>query len=288
MQNLEKSVQKIKISDNKKISKTNECEGCTLLKVHPTIFRYNQKLKVSKETSFHQITYNLMQLNSVMNKGQWILHLACFENDFNLVFTHLRKSNATKIVRKALKIMQIRFNATVVFCRTDDEKSSLKEFDEIIFTTRIIYNLFASFIFEQRDYFERKEEILTMKTRIKQTQINLSKYFLSWIVRVVIFIMNRTFMKKHSWKTSFEKITNIKLNLSHLNKFECRAYCFDKSISKKNKLRERAHIEYLLKYGDSNIYFICISNQQKVIWTKDVIFDESIYYDCSEIDVVKL
>ena len=188
--------------------------------------------------------------------------------------------------------MQTRFNATVVFFRTDKEKSLKKKFDEMISNLEIIYELFALYISEQNDYFERKKRILTMKTRIMRIRINLSRYFWSWIVRVVDFIMNRILMnrilmKKNSWKTSFERIINITFNLFHLNKHECRAYSFDKLISKKNKLKKRAHIEYLLEYNDSNIYLIWFFSQRKMIRTKDVIFDESIYYDSSEIDVVK-
>ena len=42
------------------------------------------------------------------------------------MFTQSRKSNATKTIRKELKIMQIRFNAKVVFFRTDKQKSLRK------------------------------------------------------------------------------------------------------------------------------------------------------------------
>ena len=241
------------------------------------IFRSNPKSEFSKEKSFYRVTYDFMQLNSVMNRDQWIFHLACFENDSNLAFTHFRQSNATKTVRKALKTMQTRFNATVVFFRTDEKNSLKKEFYEMISDLKIIYKSFASYISKQNDYFERKERVLAMKARIMRIQIDFSIYLWSWIVCIVDFIMSKILMKKHSWKISFEKITNIKFNLSHLNKFEFRVYSFDKSISKKNKLRKRTHIEYFLKYDDSNIYFISIFNQRKVIRSKNVIFDESIY-----------
>ena len=138
-----------------------------------------------------------MQLNSVINKNQWIYHLACFENDSNFVCTHSYKLNATKIIRKSLKIMQTRFDAIVVFFPIDEEKSLKKEFDEMIFEMKIIYESFALYISKQNDYLERKEEILSMKTGIMQIWINFSKYLWSWIVRVVDFIMNRTFMKNH-------------------------------------------------------------------------------------------
>ena len=75
-----------------------------------------------------------------------------------------------------MKIMQIRFNVTAVFFRTNEEKSLKKEFGEMILDLKTIYQSFASYIFEQNDYFERKKRILTMKTRVMQIQINLSKY----------------------------------------------------------------------------------------------------------------
>ena len=78
----------------------------------------------------------------------WQFHLTCLENDFNLIFTHSRKSNVTKIVRKELKIMQTRFNATIVFFRIDEKKSPKKEFDEMISEMKIIYELFVSYISE--------------------------------------------------------------------------------------------------------------------------------------------
>ena len=60
IQNLEKSIQKIKISDDKKTSKTNECETYALSKAHKIIFRFNQKFEFSKEKLFHRVTYDFM------------------------------------------------------------------------------------------------------------------------------------------------------------------------------------------------------------------------------------
>ena len=41
----------------------------------------------------------------------------------------------------------------------------------------IIYKLFALYISEQNNHFERKKSVLTMKTRVMQIQANFSKYF---------------------------------------------------------------------------------------------------------------
>ena len=165
-----------------------------------------------------------MQLDSAMNKDQWISHLACSENDFNLVFTHPRKSNATKIVREELKIIQTRFNATIVFFRTDGEKSLGKEFDEMISDLGITYEPSAPYTPEPNDHLERKGGVLAMKARAMRIQASLPKYLWPWIARAAGFIMNRTPMTKHSWKTPFERVTSFVclfhlLHLLHLLQF---------------------------------------------------------------------
>jgi hypothetical protein len=50
-------------------------------------------------------------------------------------------------------------------------------------------------------------------------------------------------------------------------------------IPKKQKLRSRAQIGYLLGYNSSNIFRIWIPQEHKVIATRDVTFDESKKYD---------
>ena len=72
--------------------------------------------------------------------------------------------------------MQTRFNATVVFFRIDEGKSLKKEFDEMISDLKIIYELLALYISEQNNYFQRKDEILTMKTLIMRIRYNFSKF----------------------------------------------------------------------------------------------------------------
>ena len=50
------------------ISKTNKCEICVLTKAHMLISQFFAKSKTS-DKSFFRITYDLIQLNTVMNKN---------------------------------------------------------------------------------------------------------------------------------------------------------------------------------------------------------------------------
>ena len=90
--------------------------------------------------------------------------------------------------------------------------------------------------------------------------------------------MNRTSSAKHSWKTSFEMTTDKKLNLARLVQYEAKAYLVNKNISRREKMKTRAHIDFLMSYDSTNIYLIWTFNQRKVFKICDVIFDENNYY----------
>ena len=51
-------------------------------------------------------------------------------------------------------------------------------------------------------------------------------------------------------------ITDKKLNLAHLVQYEAKAYLVDKNISRREKMKTRAHIDFLMSYDSINIYFI--------------------------------
>ena len=90
--------------------------------------------------------------------------------------------------------------------------------------------------------------------------------------------MNKTFMKKHGWKTLFKIVIGSKLNLAHLIQFEAKAYSIDKYISKKKKMKTKAHIDFFVEYENRNIFNIWVFNQHKIIRMRNVIFDEDDFY----------
>ena len=235
IQNLENFVNEVKITFDEQIS--NKCETCALFKAHKLVFCFIEKSEFFNK-SFHRIIYDLMQLIDVINKNKWIFHLICFEYNFNLIFIHSHKFDAIKIIKKRLKIIQIKFNAKIVFFRTNDEKSLKKKFDDMISELEIIYESSASYIFEQNKHFERKNDFIAMKTRTFRIYVNLFFYLWFWIVRVVEFLMNRISMKNHEWKISFEIIIDIKSNFFHFYKFNCKIYSFNNIIFKKKSLKK--------------------------------------------------
>ena len=99
--------------------------------------------------------------------------------------------------------------------------------------------------------------------------------------------MNRTFFKKHEWKTSFEIIIDKKSNFVHIVQYETKIYFLNKNISKKKKMKIKTHIDFFVNYDNINIFFIWIFNQRKIIRIRDVTFNENSYYRFNEIDLIQ-
>jgi hypothetical protein len=70
---------------------------------------------------------------------------------------------------------------------------------------------------------------------------------------------------------------------AHLKAYGCIAYAatttYKRGLFKLRKLDLRADMDYLIGYNSTNIYRIWIPYQGRVIFTRDVIFDESKFFD---------
>ena len=203
------------INFNETVSKINKCEICALIKAHILIFRFSAKSKTSNK-SFFRITYDLIQLNIIMNKNQWISHVACFKYDFHLIYTHAHKLKAFEIIIKVINLIKTKYNDKVIFIKSDEKRSLKTQFTNYTSIKDIIYEFSASNTFAQNEHIERKKSILLIKEKALRLEINLSIYLWSWIVRIAEYIMNKILMKKHEWKIFFEVVIESKFNLIHL------------------------------------------------------------------------
>ena len=287
IQNLAGAAEGVEVTDKARVPPTNECEVCALTKAHRIVSRSPYKAERS-DKPFFRITYDLMQLDAGLNKHQWISHIACSEMDFQMVYTHQRKSEATASLRKAIVTIRKRFNCEVAIIRSDGEKALGKEFTDICSKMGITWEPSAPDTPAQNGHSERKGNLLSLKARVMREESGLPNYLWPWIYMTAGFLMNRTPMRKHGWKTPFEAVTKHRPNLSHLKSYGCKAYPLDKHIARKNKLAPRAHVGFLVGYEGTNIFNIWIPSQRKVIRTRDVTFNEKEFYSPGEVDLAQL
>lgn len=289
IQHLQTSAEGVIITDSPKSSvpKTHQCEPCALAKAHRVISR-SPAIAESSEKPFHRITYDLMNMTTALNGHLWVSHFACYSTDFNMVYTHAKKSDATGIIKEALHVIAARYNGKVVFFRSDGEKALGIEFLRILAEKGITWEPSASESPEQNGHSERKGGILAMKARALRIDAGLPIFLWNEVITTAGYLANRTPMAKHGWKTPYELVTGEVPNLAHLKRYGCKAYTLDKHIPRRRKLQERAHIGHLIGYNARNIFRIWIPSQRKVIRTRDVMFDEEGKYDAHDIDLIEV
>lgn len=113
--NLSTSAEKMNIFDainlkpfSLSISLINQCQSCAFVKTHRMISRLFDNAKISSNL-FYRIIFDLMQLTSIYNKNEWVSHVICHGIDFNMMFSHSKKSETIKILRKTIGLIETRF-----------------------------------------------------------------------------------------------------------------------------------------------------------------------------------
>lgn len=287
IQHLTTAAEGVELTDKEPVPKTNKCEECALSKAHKLVSRSPDKSETS-DKPFFRINFDLIAMTTAMNKDQWISHIACYATGFHMIYTHPSKAQATETLIRAIHTIETRYGGKVVFVRSDGERALGTEWDTYTAAKGITYEPSAVDTPAQNGHSERMGGILLMKSRAMRIQAGLPVYLWPWVTQTAGYIMNRTPLAKHSWKTPFEMVTGKKPNLAHLIKYGAKAYPIDKAIPKREKMRTKAHIGFLVGYDSTNIYLIWIPSQRKVIRTRDVTFNEDSFYRPHEIDAAQL
>jgi hypothetical protein len=132
--------------------------------------------------------------------------------------------------------------------------------------------------------------MLIEKTKCIKEHVKLSKNLYSECYFVVTHILNRTSSSSLSWNSSLtfmQKLLkeSIRNEIAHLKVFNCKAFSFLKktnALKKSEKMKSRAFIEYLIKYNFINIFRVWNSKKNDVSDYRDVIFNETKFFDTYE------
>ncbi|KID81271.1 polyprotein [Metarhizium guizhouense ARSEF 977] len=121
------------------------------------------------------------------------------------------------------------------------------------------------------------------KARTMRIAANLPHNLWKDIVEAACYLRNRTPLERNRWQSPFDRVFKKQPIISHLKAYGCKAFAMTADaqlkLHRKQKLEPRAHIGYLVGYQSSNIYKIWVPHKNKVILTRDVIFNESAFFD---------
>jgi hypothetical protein len=252
---LAERINEIKVNDLDSASFINRCETCALIKTHEIVSRRFEQ-KESIDYSLNRIDYDLISMNEKYNENFWVNHFVDFYIRINFVYTHSRKNDVLSMIREFLKTIRIKYDQIVRFTQMNDERILRFEYRNFMKMRKIATKWFVSYTSFQNDIIERFEKVLMIKAKALRIKTNLSINLWSKIFKAVDYLNNQILRRALAWKTFFETLTEEKSNLSHLQSYDCRIYLLKNIISRKNRLKSKAFIDYFVKYDFINIFRI--------------------------------
>ncbi|KJZ68491.1 hypothetical protein HIM_12117 [Hirsutella minnesotensis 3608] len=103
------------------------------------------------------------------------------------------------------------------------------------------------------------------------------------ITKAATYLNNRTPKYRIRWKTPYEQLYGHKPAQEHLRAYGCKVFAMTTTAKKKSnrlkRLEPRAWVGYLVGYTSTNVYRVWIPAFNRIISTRDVLFDEDQSFD---------
>jgi hypothetical protein len=255
--------------------------------------RLIQRTSSAKAIKFFQILhFDLIICNKAFDDTTCITHFIDELIFFNWVYSliNYKKKTLLSIFKDLInQYDRIKFNerAIIRIIRIDQEIFIDKKLEDWMRAQDINWNSSTKNISEQNEKFERFEELLIEKARCMKQHAKLSKNLYSECYLVAAHILNWTSSSTLSWNSSLifmQKLLkeSIRNEIVHLKMFDCKAFSLLKetnALKKSEKMKSRAYIEYLIKYDFINILRVWNSKKDDVSDYRDVIFNETKFFD---------
>jgi hypothetical protein len=286
-----KKINEIEITQEN-ASKIVQCDTCAILKMHRLIQRKSSARMIK---IFQILHFNLIICNKAFDETTCITHFIDELIFYNWVFSlmnHKKKTLLSIFKNLINQCDRIKFDerAIVRIIRIDQEIFIDKKVKNWVREQKINWDWSTKNIFEQNEKFERFDDMLIEKAKCIKEHVKLSKDFYSECYLVAAHILNRTSSSSSSWDSSLifmQKLLkrSIRNEIAHLKMFDCKAFSFLKEtdvFKKSEKMKSRTFIEYLIKYDFINIFQVWNSKKNDVSNYRDVIFNETKFFDTYE------
>jgi hypothetical protein len=250
---------------------------------------------------FQILHFDLIICNKAFDETTCIAHFIDELIFYNWVFSLMnhKKKTLLSIFKDLInQCDRIKFDerAIIRIIRINQKIFINKKLENWVREQKINWNWSTKNIFEQNEKFERFDDMLIEKIKCIKEHVKLSEDFYSECYLVVAHILNQTSSSSLSWDSSLifmQKLLkeSIRNEIVHLKMFDCKAFSFLKetdALKRSDKMKSRAFLEYLIKYDFINIFRVWNSKKNDVNDYRDVIFNETKFFDTYEkIDLFK-
>jgi hypothetical protein len=239
--------------------------------------------------------FDLIICNKAFDETTCITHFIDELIFYNWVFSLMnhKKKTLLSIFKDLINLCdRIKFDerAIIRIIRIDQEIFIDKKLEDWVREQKINWNWSTKNTSEQNEKSERFDDMLIEKTRCIKKHVKLSKDLYSECYLVAAHILNRTSSSSLSWDSLLifmQKLLkkSIRNEIAHLKMFNCKTFSLLKktdALKKSEKMKSRAYIEYLIEYDFINIFRVWNSKKNDVSDYRDVIFNETKFFDTYE------
>ena len=275
-----------------------ECEECHLGK------SISQISRVPRDRSgipFQRLHVDLIQEQTGHNSDRWCAHAIDDFTRLHLIYTGFQRNIINDAIPAFISMIKLQFGYDVAILRTDVEQA-LSDNCQTWITMRGIKNEQSSaYLHEQNGDSERAGRTFMDKGRCMRLKADLPEKLWPLVFSASVYLTNRTPTRALNWLSPMKILQTSMINhqkpfilpnslfaLHHVRAYGCKAYVHrepqrDRSFypefgNKTNKLAPRAFIGYLVGYESTAIYQIWDPHHNRIIRTRDVVFDENSFF----------
>jgi transposase InsO family protein len=236
---------------------------------------------------FGKIYFDLIDMKtSAYNGHRWVTHFYIEGIRFHWMYTHARKDECRLAVEQFISFIKNWWGIPIKAFHYDNEVAAGRMVEEWLALQGIIVFHSVAGQPEQNGPAERSGGVIIQMARKLCVEGRLPDDLWPEITKAAVWLLNRlpTF-KDGQWivpwdeaRRNFGHDRMKPSNLSNLRLFGSLAYCRIKSIPRREKLKPRAEIGFLVGYLASNVWKIWFPSRGKVEHVRDAVFDESRRY----------
>jgi hypothetical protein len=235
---------------------------------------------------YERVHVDLIVMNTAFNGAKYALHSCDQFSKYHDFFPQQSKTEVrTNLDRLDAKVKR-QYGVTISIIHIDGE-GNIQSKEAIIWAKDKGYKVetTAADSPEQNGLSERSGGIINQRARALAIQAKLPKNLWPEIYRAAVYLINITPTKSLKWKTPHEVLrkatgsADIIPRASHIKVYGCASYFRDVHVAKGDKLQSRCLIGYLVGYEASTVYRVWNPRTNRVVRTRDVWFDETIFFN---------
>lgn len=263
---------------------TTQCDSCAKAKLKRQIRRQPRDLQQYTRGEKLAIDFHDWERDLEGYRSQMLFTCRKTEYSWDFYLQDRKTETLIKTLDYVLTMLKTQYDITVRNVEMDNEMYSQKpQVAQHLEKRGIKLEPSPAYTQDLNGAAERSGGVIKEKASAMRDTAKLPSFLWREISATAVYLRNRTPRRRLGWKTPFQLFHSRsgeqrQPSLAHLRVFGCKAYAMTtKALQKSDRLKRfhpRAWVGFLIGYQSSNTYRIWNPLLNKVVHTRDVIFNE--------------